>query len=183
MDGRSAANEPMQREFPTAPIVGVGAVVLDSEQRILLVRRGQPPLEGEWSLPGGALELGERLEDGIRREVAEETGLAVTPLELVAVFDHISHADDAADQRVRFHYVLVDYRCRLDGGSLACASDAVDARWVRWEELDGPDQTSSDSEVTAGGRLRLNAFTRSVIRKALDQAGAATLRVQNGVNL
>ncbi len=78
----------------------------------MLVRRGQQPLLGEWSLPGGALELGERLEDGVRREVHEETGLDVEPEEIVAVFDHISHADDDP-ARVRFHYVLVDYRCRL----------------------------------------------------------------------
>jgi ADP-ribose pyrophosphatase YjhB (NUDIX family) len=80
----------MQREFPTAPIAGVGAVVLDRELRVLLVRRGKEPLLGEWSLPGGALELGERLEDGVRREVREETGLEVVPEEVVAVFDHIS---------------------------------------------------------------------------------------------
>ena len=114
----------MQREFPTAPIAGVGAVVLDTERRVLLVRRGQPPLLGEWSLPGGALELGERLEDGIRREVREETGLDVEPEEIVAVFDHISHADDDP-ARVRFHYVLVDYRCSLLGGTLASATDAT----------------------------------------------------------
>ena len=84
----------MQRQFPTAPIAGVGAVVLDAEQRVLLVRRGQEPLLGEWSLPGGALELGERLEEGVRREVSEETGLDVEPEEIVAVFDHISLAGE-----------------------------------------------------------------------------------------
>src|ERR1700761_8723748 len=118
----------MQREFPKAPIAGVGAVVLDAEQRVLLVRRGQEPLLGEWSLPGGALELGERLEEGVRREVSEETGLDVEPEEIVAVFDHISLADDDP-VRVRFHYVLVDYRCSLLGGTLASATDATEARW------------------------------------------------------
>jgi ADP-ribose pyrophosphatase YjhB (NUDIX family) len=145
----------MQREFPKAPIAGVGAVVLDDAQRVLLVRRGQEPLLGEWSLPGGALELGERLEDGVRREVSEETGLDVEPVEIVAVFDHISHAADKA--QVRFHYVLVDYRCRLLGGTLASGTDASEARWARWNEL------------TGHGALAIRPFTLSVIRKALDQ--------------
>jgi ADP-ribose pyrophosphatase YjhB (NUDIX family) len=147
----------MQREFPAAPIAGVGAVVLDEESRILLVRRGKPPLAGEWSLPGGALELGEHLEDGIRREVREETGLDVEPLEIVAVFDHISHADNAPE-RVRFHYVLIDYRCRVLGGTLASATDVTEARWVRWNELNGHSAYS------------VRPFTLTVIRKALDQA-------------
>jgi ADP-ribose pyrophosphatase YjhB (NUDIX family) len=149
----------MQRQFPAAPIVGVGAVVLDPEQRVLLVRRGQEPLLGEWSLPGGALELGERLEDGVRREVREETGLDVEPVEIVAVFDHILHAsDDPA--RVRFHYVLVDYRCRVLAGSLQSATDATEARWATWHELNGH------------GALAVRPFTLSVIRKALDQTAS-----------
>lgn len=151
----------MQRQFPAAPIAGVGAVVLDSESRVLLVRRGQEPLLGEWSLPGGALELGERLEDGVCREVREETGLEVEPVEIVAVFDHISHAADDPS-RVRFHYVLVDYRCRLLGGALMSASDATEARWATW------------SELTGHGALAVRPFTLSVIRKALDQAGKST---------
>lgn len=150
----------MQREFPAAPIAGVGAVVLDQENRILLVRRGKAPLAGEWSLPGGALELGERLEDGVRREVHEETGLDVEPLEIVAVFDHISRDDDTPD-RVRFHYVLVDYRCRLLGGSLASATDVTEARWANWSELNGHTV------------LSIRPFTLTVIRKALDQASHA----------
>jgi ADP-ribose pyrophosphatase YjhB (NUDIX family) len=146
----------MQRQFPTAPIAGVGAVVLDAELRVLLVRRGQEPLLGEWSLPGGALELGERLEDGVRREVREETGLDVAPEEIVAVFDHISHADDDP-ARVRFHYVLVDYRCRVLRGTLTSATDVTEARWATWNEL------------TGHGALAVRPFTLSVIRKALDQ--------------
>jgi ADP-ribose pyrophosphatase YjhB (NUDIX family) len=147
----------MQREFPNAPIAGVGAVVLDANERILLVRRGQQPLMGEWSIPGGALELGERLEEGVRREVREETGLEVTPEEIVAVFDHISHADNDAE-RVRFHYVLVDYRCRVISGTLRSASDVTEARWASWNEL------------TGHSALAVRPFTLSVIRKALDQA-------------
>ncbi len=147
----------MQREFPAAPIAGVGAIVLDDELRVLLVRRGQEPLLGEWSLPGGALELGERLEDGVRREVFEETGLEVEPLEIVAVFDHISQSDEAP-ARVRFHYVLIDYRCRVLGGTLASASDATEVRWAAWGEL------------TGHGAIPVRPFTLSVIRKAIEQA-------------
>jgi 8-oxo-dGTP diphosphatase len=146
----------MQRQFPAAPIAGVGAVVLDADRRVLLVRRGQEPLLGEWSLPGGALELGERLEDGVRREVREETGLDVEPVEIVAVFDHISRTDEDP-ARVRFHYVLVDYRCRLLGGVLAGATDATEARWASWQELNGH------------SALSIRPFTLHVIRKALDQ--------------
>jgi ADP-ribose pyrophosphatase YjhB (NUDIX family) len=102
------------------------------------------------------LELGERLEDGVRREVQEETGLDVEPEEIVAVFDHISHTHDEP-ARVRFHYVLVDYRCRLKGGTLASATDATEARWASWNEL------------TGHGALTIRPFTLSVIRKALDQ--------------
>jgi 8-oxo-dGTP diphosphatase len=157
---QQARSSTMQREFPSNPIAGVGAVVLDRNQRVLLVRRGQEPLLGEWSIPGGALELGERLEEGLRREVREETGLDVAPEEIVAVFDHISHAGDNPS-RVRFHYVLVDYRCSVVGGTLKGATDVTEARWASWNEL------------TGHSALAVRPFTLSVIRKALDHATKA----------
>ncbi len=134
----------LRREFPDAPIVGVGAVVLDGN-RVLLVRRGHAPLKGEWSLPGGALELGETLQQGVEREVLEETGLVVEVVSMVEVLDRIMRvggAGEAGDpedheQPVRYHYVLIDYVCRVVGGSLLAASDASDARWVAREELNG----------------------------------------------
>lgn len=131
----------MTREYPKQPLVGVGGVVIH-RRRALLIQRGTEPLKHQWSIPGGMLELGEELADGARRELKEETGLDVEPLEVIAVFDRILH--DTGKQggwslkgrgRVRYHYVIVDYVCRLKGGKLAPASDVLDARWVRREDL------------------------------------------------
>jgi 8-oxo-dGTP diphosphatase len=119
----------MQREFPLAPLLGVGAVVVD-EGRVLLVRRGHEPLKGQWSLPGGLLEIGESLTAGVAREVLEETGLIVEPIELIELLDRIHHEGE----RVRYHYVIADYLCRVTGGTLQAASDADDARWVERAE-------------------------------------------------
>ena len=133
------------REYPERPIVGVGAVIF-REGRVLLVKRGAPPMQGEWSLPGGALEIGETLVEGVRREVLEETGLIVEPVTMIEVFDRIAR-DEAG--RVQYHYVLVDYLCRITGGFAACASDALDLRWAAPDELDA-----------------IAPFTREVILKA-----------------
>jgi len=110
--------------------VGVGGVVVH-RNRALLIRRGSEPLKGEWSIPGGMLELGEELAEGVRRELKEETGLEVEPLEIVAAFDRITRQG----KRVKYHYVIVDYVCRLKRGRLKPASDVVDARWARREDL------------------------------------------------
>jgi 8-oxo-dGTP diphosphatase len=136
----------VSREYPLAPIIGVGAVVVE-DGRVLLIRRGHEPMKGEWSLPGGALEVGETLLDGVRREVLEETGLVIEPVEMIEVLDRIARD---AQGRVRFHYVLVDYLCRVSSGELCCASDAVEARWAARDELEG-----------------VAAFTVAVIEKAL----------------
>lgn len=129
-----------QREYPLSPIVGVGAVVLLGNS-VLLVRRAQAPLAGEWSLPGGAVELGETLEDAIVREVAEETGLTVAPTQVLKALDHIERD---LDGRIRFHYVLVDFLCGVDPGDgvgaeavLHAATDVSEARWAPVEGLRG----------------------------------------------
>ncbi|MGD0548333.1 MAG: NUDIX hydrolase [Terracidiphilus sp.] len=119
----------MQREFPSAPLIGVGAVIVEAG-RVLLIRRGSEPLKGHWSLPGGLLEVGESLTDGVKREVREETGLAVEPLELIELLDRIHHEGE----RVRYHYVIADYLCRVTGGALQAASDADAVRWVERAE-------------------------------------------------
>lgn len=141
----------MRREYPEAPVVGVGAVVIDGAN-VLLVRRGHEPLKGEWSLPGGALELGETLQQGVAREVLEETGLVVTPAGIVEVFDRMTKDEETG--RIRYHYVLIDFVCRVAGGKLCSGSDAEEARWVAREELQ------------AQGGYRLAPFTVQVIEKA-----------------
>jgi mutator protein MutT len=111
------------------PLVGVGAVIVEAG-RVLLVRRGAEPLKGHWSLPGGLVELGEGLLNAVVREVREETGLEVEPLELIELLDKIYREDN----RVRYHYVIADYLCRVTGGVLRAASDADAVRWVERAE-------------------------------------------------
>ncbi len=120
----------MKREYPERPILGVGGVVI-YRGRALLVRRGHEPLKGEWSIPGGTVEVGEELEQAARRELKEETGLDVEPLDVLTIFSRIQRERG----RVRYHFVIVDYACRLKGGRLRPASDVLDARWVRREDL------------------------------------------------
>lgn len=119
----------IQREFPEAPIVGIGAVVVD-RAKVLLVQRGHEPSKGKWSLPGGVLELGESLTDGVVREVREETGLEVEVVELIEVVDRVVRQPASEGVGIRYHYVIVDYLCRVAGGKLQAASDADQVRWV-----------------------------------------------------
>src|SRR5579864_5608544 len=116
----------MKRDYPEQPIIGVGAVIVQGG-RVLLVRRNTEPLRGEWSVPGGMLELGERLHDGVRREALEETGLEVDPGEVLDVFDSIF--TDALG-RTQYHYVLIDYLCRPVSGEARAGGDVSDVRWV-----------------------------------------------------
>ena len=113
-------------------MVGVGAVVLDRSGRVLLAKRAHEPLKGEWSLPGGAVEVGEALEAAVVREVLDETGVRVQVDSVVEVFDRIDHAPDG---RVEYHFVIIDFLCYERGGTITCGSDAEDARWVSPGEL------------------------------------------------
>ena len=123
------------RSFPARPILGVGAVILDGD-RVVLVKRAHEPLKGQWSLPGGAVEAGEALEAALVREVAEETGLEIRVGPVVEVVERIQLAEDG---RVEFHFVIVDYLCRInrpvDRAGLAAGSDADEVRWVRGDDL------------------------------------------------
>jgi mutator protein MutT len=145
----------MRREFPSAPLIGVGAVVVD-QGRVLLVRRGTEPMKGQWSLPGGLVELGEPLLAAVVREVREETGLMVEPVELVELLDRIHRQGE----RVRYHYVIADYLCRVVGGSLLAASDAEEVRWVE------------RAEWNSHSALRLEPITVRVIEMGWQRARA-----------
>src|ERR1700723_1998270 len=142
----------MQREYPQQPLVGVGTIVIENS-RVVLVKRAHPPLQNQWSIPGGVLEVGELVREAAVREAREETGLTVEPGELLGVFDRVLR--DGND-RVQYHYVLVDFLCRRIAGDLAAASDAAEVRWFTRDELPA---------------LRLAEDTLDVIRKGLAKLG------------
>jgi 8-oxo-dGTP diphosphatase len=129
----------MGREYPDRPVVGVGGVVIEGG-RALLIRRGSEPLRGQWSIPGGMLELGESLQAGVARELLEETGLQVRVLELIEVFDRIYVQEpdiaNAPSQRPRYHYVIVDYLCERISGEARAGSDVTDVAFAREDELE-----------------------------------------------
>jgi 8-oxo-dGTP diphosphatase len=131
------------REYPERPIVGVGGVVIENG-RALLIRRGTEPLRGQWSIPGGTLELGETLSEGVARELVEETGLEVSVLEMIEVFERINFGHGADEtwttaeerRRPRFHFVIVDYLCERISGELLAGGDVTDVAWAGEEELE-----------------------------------------------
>lgn len=121
----------MKREFPEIPWVGIGSIIIEGD-RVVLVKRAHPPIQGHWSIPGGVLEVGEMVREAAVREAREETGLIVEPGELLGVYDRILRDPG---QRVQYHYVLIDFLCRALGGELLAASDATEVRWFSREEL------------------------------------------------
>ena len=142
----------MSREYPERPLLGVGGVVIH-EGRALLVRRASEPLKGEWSIPGGLVELGEKLIEAVEREVLEETGLIVEAGEVLELFDSIWKDGDG---RCRYHYVLVDYLCRVKGGELKAATDVSEVQWIGPEELT---------------KFGLREATVGVVRKGFERGG------------
>jgi 8-oxo-dGTP diphosphatase len=122
----------VSREYPARPIVGVGVVVWHGD-RVLLVRRGKPPRWGQWSLPGGAQQLGETVAEAARREVEEEVGLEVALGAIVATVDLIERDPD---DRIRYHYTLIDFVAEAPSAALQPGSDAADARWFSMEEIE-----------------------------------------------
>jgi len=141
----------MQREHPKQPLIGVGALIVENS-RVVLIKRGKAPLLGEWSIPGGMLELGETLRQGAEREAVEETGLVVRATELLGVFDRVV---PDAEGKIVYHYVLIDFLCERISAELHAGADAADAKWFTPEEV---------------AMLPLAEDTAEVIRAALTKA-------------
>lgn len=141
---------PSKREYPERPVVGVGGVIIE-EGRAVLIRRGTEPLKGEWSIPGGTLELGESLQAGVARELLEETGIQVQVLELIEVFDRIYYDVDVPPsgslRPPRFHYVIADYLCQRIKGELRAGSDVTDVAFATEGELDKFDLTPTATRI------------------------------------
>jgi 8-oxo-dGTP diphosphatase len=128
----------MAREYPDRPVVGVGGILIENG-RTLLIKRGSEPLLGQWSIPGGTLELGESLQDGVAREMREETGLEVRVQEMIEVFDRIFLEPEAkvvdGKTRPKYHYVIVDYICERLSGTPQAGSDVTDIAFATEDEL------------------------------------------------
>ena len=131
------------RQYPERPIVGVGAVIVD-DGKVVLIRRKYEPLQGQWSLPGGGVEIGETLEGAVAREMVEETGLDVVVGPVIEVFDRIMRDDQ---ERVRYHYVLIDYLCWPIAGELRAGSDVDAAIWVEPADLAAYNLTAKATAV------------------------------------
>jgi 8-oxo-dGTP diphosphatase len=142
----------MKREYPEFPLIGVGSIIIEGD-RVVLVKRAHPPIQGQWSIPGGVLEVGELVREAAIREAREETGLIVEPGELLGVFDRVLRD---AEKRVQYHYVLIDFLCRRVGGEFLAASDAAEVRWFTREELSA---------------LNLGEDTQDVIKKGFEKLG------------
>jgi ADP-ribose pyrophosphatase YjhB (NUDIX family) len=141
----------MNREFPEHPLIGVGSIIIKGNQ-VVLVKRAHPPIQGQWSIPGGVLEVGEMLREAAIREAREETGLVVEPGELLGVFDRILRDPE---NRVQYHYVLIDFLCRTVGGELSAESDAAEVRWFTRKELPTLNLAEDTLEVIQKGFEKL----------------------------
>ncbi len=140
----------MSRLYPERPIPGVAALTLRGRE-VLLVERGKAPARGLWGLPGGAVEVGETLEEGVAREVLEETSVVIKPVELLTIFNSINRDDEG---KVRTHFILFEYFCEYVSGDVVAGDDAPDARWVSIDDLDS---------------INIMKFTRDFIEKTLTE--------------
>ncbi len=146
----------MNRRYPQQPIVGVGAIIVRPEPSagVVLVKRSHEPLRGEWTIPGGVLEIGEALREGACREAREETGLIVHPLGGVEVFDRIVRDGNGA---VEFHYVLLDFVCEATGGELRAGDDVEAAQWFGEDDLRLAGVSEFTAEIVRRVLARLSA--------------------------
>ncbi len=152
-----------RREYPHRPLVGVGATVFDGD-RVLLIQRGRDPARGKWSLPGGLVKLGESLEEAVRREVKEETGIHVRPLDLVACLDRVIRD---AEGRIAYHYVLLDFLCEPLAGEPTPGSDVTDCRYVPLDRLSSLDLTRGTLRVVFRAEKRRRQNLPSLYDPAL----------------
>jgi 8-oxo-dGTP diphosphatase len=136
-----------KREYPETPLVGVGTIIIQGNQ-VVLVKRGHAPLQGKWSIPGGVLEIGETLRKAAIREAFEETGLSIEPGELLGVFERVLPDEKG---RMKYHYVLIDFLCRRVAGELAAGDDADEVRWFRRDELAALELARETEEVILKG--------------------------------
>ncbi|HXT87546.1 MAG TPA: NUDIX hydrolase [Verrucomicrobiae bacterium] len=143
------------REYPQRPIIAVGGVVIQGA-RVLLIRRGQPPLEGRWSIPGGILEIGETITAAIERELKEETGVSVRVLGLLEIYEKVLRD---SDNRAQYHFVILDYMCEFVEGTAEAAGDVTDTAWVAEEGLE---------------KLQLTSAALRVVKKAFALAARRT---------
>lgn len=154
----------MAREYPERPVVGVGGVIID-RGRAVLIRRGTEPLLGQWSIPGGTLEIGETLQEGVARELLEETGLEVRVMDLIEVFDRIYRENGSGGpsdgKKPRFHYVIADYLCERISGEPRAGSDVTDLAFAGENEL---------------GNFHLTETATRVLKKAFAMSRARTGR-------
>ena len=144
----------MKREYPTHPIVAVAGVAINPKDQLLLVRRGKDPGKGTWGIPGGVVELGESLEDAVRRELMEETGVTVDPLDRITILDRVYRDEEG---RVRYHYIIVEYLCRAEDVPPRASDDVDRAVWVTNEEAKTYPLMEITREVIRKGRAMLKA--------------------------
>ncbi len=142
----------LKREYPEQPIVGVGAVVFKDDD-ILLVKRGQPPAMGIWAIPGGVLNLGENIRDGVTREVLEECMITIEVGDIIDVIDAVIRDDTGA---IQYHYVLCDYLAEYKAGHVQPASDVLDAKWFKYSEV---------------FTLNTTRGTQKVVKRAFEKTG------------
>jgi 8-oxo-dGTP diphosphatase len=145
----------VKRLYPDQPIVGIGVVIVD-DQRIVLIKRGNEPAKGKWSIPGGLIELGESPETAVIREAREETLLQVDNPRLI---DVVNQAEWDTDGKLRYHYVIVDYLVHVVSGDIAAASDAVELHWVPFDEVENYDLTASFRRFFRNNRERLEKLS------------------------